>query len=297
MTTVIGVMSVFNPPSGLAERVQQLREQLDGVVLVDDGSASLHDFPDIAGVRCVVLAENGGIARALNVGVREALQLDATHLLFLDQDSDLPIGYVQRLLGAIEGRASDTVAVPDVVGGARGLIERRSGEAFDPIQSGQLMRVDVFARVGEFAEPYFIDAVDSEFRVRARAAGVRFVQVEGADLVHSLGELVPITIFGRQLVLGGRRRHVVYHSPFRTYYMVRNSIALARDHGKRNSGWMLRRTLKMTEMVVGCAVLAPDSTAQVRAIVAGVRDGLRRRGGRIPSGTLARITRARTGRA
>ncbi len=297
MTTVIGVMSVFNAPAGLADRVRQLREQLDGLVLVDDGSGSLHGFPDIAGVHCVILAENGGIARALNAGVHEARRLDASHLLFLDQDSALPAGYVERLLRAIEGRASDTIAVPDVVGGARGLVERRSGEAFDPIQSGQLMRVDVFTRVGDFAETYFIDAVDSEFRVRARAAGVRFEQVEGADLVHSLGELVPIAICGRPLVLGGRRRHVVYHSPFRTYYMVRNSIALARDHGKGNGRWMLRRTLKMSEMVIGCALLAPDSAAQVRAIVAGTRDGLRRRGGRIPSGTLSRITRARAGRA
>lgn len=297
MSSVIAVITVFNAPEDLLRRSIALSDQVDAVVLVDDGSNSLRDLPEVEGIDIVLLPENLGIAHALNVGVQRAQKLGATHVLLLDQDSEPPLGYVDLLMRRLSNDGGLMVAVPEQVGGSAILRDRRTAEAFDPIQSGQLFHIDVYKRVGEFAERYFIDAVDSEFRVRAASLGIPFVPVEGAALVHSLGDLVPLTVLGRPLRLFGRPRHVLYHSPFRTYYMVRNSVALYREHARGHRGWMVRRSRKLAEMVIGCALLAPDASDQIRAIAAGLSDGLRGQDGRIPAGTLRRISRHKRVRA
>jgi rhamnosyltransferase len=297
MTSVIAVITVFNAPDDLQRRSVSLLEQLDGVVLVDDGSNSIGDLPSVEGVERILLPENRGIAHALNVGVRRARERGATHLLLLDQDSEPPAGYVDLLMTRLASSDVPAVAVPEEVGDAPILRDRHTGEAFDPIQSGQLLPIEVYDRVGEFAERYFIDAVDSEFRVRAGSLGVPFLPVAGASLAHSLGDLVPLSVFGRPLRLRGRTRHVLYHAPFRTYYMVRNSVALWREQAPGHRRWMMRRSWKLAEMVVGCALLAPDAPDQVRAIVAGLADAVRNRSGRIPTATLHRVSRRRRRRS
>lgn len=294
---VIATIPVFRPPSDLGARVRDLLTQVDRVVLVDDGSHSVRDV-DIDDDRVIRIdgEENLGIAHALNVAIAEARSLGATHVLTLDQDSAVAEGYVARFLAALDdpARAGQRIAaaVPEIVGGAAVL---RDGDdwAFDPIQSGQLVPMTVLDEVGGFDERLFIDAVDSDFTLRAHARGYRFLIVAGERMGHDLGELVPITFFGRQLVLAGRPRHVLYHRPFRTYYMVRNSVHLVREHGRADRAWMWLRVRKMIEMVAGCAILAPDRAAQVRAVRAGLRDGRRGTLGRIDDGTLRAIEKRR----
>lgn len=289
---VTAVIPVFRAPASLAPRVAALVDQVDAVVLVDDGTASLSAFDfDQPTVHVIELLANEGIGQALNKGIERARELGSTHILTLDQDSAAPTGYVEQALGALAAAeaagAEPAAAVPEFVGGQRVL--RRDGFAFDPIQAGQLVPMAVLDEVGPFRAALFIDAVDSDFSIRAERAGRRFVVVDGAHIEHELGELVPLTVFGRHLVIAGKRRHVLYHAPFRTYYMVRNSTILVRDYGRHRRRWMLFRTRKMAEMVLGCVMLSPDRGAQWRAAVAGVVDGLRNVTGRVSDERLLRI--------
>lgn len=289
---VVAVIPVFRAPASLADRVVDLAGQVDQVVLVDDGTHSADALEiDLEGVRVISLDENLGIGNALNEGVEYARTVGASHVLTLDQDSTVPEGYVTAALRLLdEARAAGVpvaAIVPEIVGGQRVL--RRDGWAFDAIQSGQLIPMGVLDTVGPFRAELFIDAVDSEFSIRAEEAGYRFVVAEGTRIGHELGELVPLTLFGRHVVIAGKPRHVLYHAPFRTYYMVRNSTILVRDAGRRRRRWMLFRTRKMTEMVVGCVLLSPDRGEQWRAARAGLADGMRGVTGRVTPERLRRI--------
>lgn len=291
---VFAVVPVFHPPSSFADRLPHLLGQVDGIVVVDDGSHSVGRL-DLVGIPGVVVIEspvNSGIAHALNVACGEAIRRGARFLLTLDQDSDLPGGFVERALSALSQPAAPGVragaAVPASVGGAPILRTRRHGRetAFDPIQSGTVIPSDVFREVGAFREELFIDAVDSDYTLRLRGHGLEVVTIADIDLGHALGEAVPIVVAGRPLKLGGRQRHVLHHSPFRTYYMIRNSIDLTRRYRRGNAAWHVRRWQKLSTMVLGSAVLGPDSTEQFRAIRLGVRDGLRGRLGKLPEAAL-----------
>ncbi|MEU1972505.1 glycosyltransferase [Microbacterium sp. NPDC019599] len=300
MSTVVAVIPVFRAPADLLPRVVALAEQVSAVILVDDGTDSLDAGVQHPGVTYIPLPENRGIASALNVGIERARALGATHILTLDQDSTAPAGFVRRMLDAIARAEAEGVvvaaAVPGMVGDQPALRLQDPRFAFDPIQAGQLVPVAAFDDVGAFAEDLFIDAVDSDFTVRAEEQGRRFVVADGERIDHGLGELVPVTLFGRHLAIGGKPRHVLYHAPFRTYYMVRNSVVLSRTHGRARRAWMRRRNRMMIEMVVGCIALSPDRGAQLRATWLGLRDGRRGRLGKIADDTLARV-RGRGARA
>ncbi|MFJ2550463.1 glycosyltransferase [Microbacterium sp. NPDC087591] len=291
---IVAVVPVFGAPDDLQETVASLVEQVDAVVLVDDGSHTAQHLTFEGDVEVISLAENGGIASALNVAVDRARERGAEYVVTLDQDSRLADGHVRRLLALIEQATAHGVrvaaGVPGVVGGAP-VLRGSDGEPFDPIQSGQVIPLAVFDELGGFNTDLFIDAVDSEFRVRARLAGYRFVVDEHLEMAHALGEAVPLQLFGRPLILGGKQRHVLYHSPWRTYYMVRNSVWLSRRYGAEDRAWMRRRNRKLAEMVVGGSLLAPDRLTQLSAVRAGWRDGRRGVLGRISDAQRSRFGR------
>ncbi len=289
---MVAVIPVYRPPADFSDRVRRLRTQVDDIVLVDDGSETLPLAAlDDAHILQISLPENAGIAAALNAGMVVAGERAATHILTLDQDSTVPAGYVERLVAAVgHAGSASTVAVPASAGGAAVLRDVDGTPApFDPIQSGQLLTAEVWRRVGPFDESLFIDAVDSDFWFRALEAGVSFVVVPDAHIDHGLGELRPIRILGRHLALGGRPRHVLYHSPFRTYYMVRNSYVMHQRYAHGHRARLVKRDWKMFEMVFGCLVLSDDRGLQWRAIRAGLRDARRGSLGKIPAAVMRAI--------
>lgn len=287
--TVVAVISAYHPPAELAGRATALLDQVDRVVVVDDGTASARAL-GFADERILVeeLARNVGIAGALNRGIRLARSLGATHVLTLDQDSDVHEGYVAAALASMaEYRARGLrpgAVVPASVAGDPVTTIGRSNRALDPIQSGQVITMEAFDRLGGFDERFVIDAVDSEFTLRLRHFGWELLVVPGTDLGHSLGELTPLTIGGRHVRVLGRPRHIRYHAPFRTYYMLRNGLALWRFHRRGNVAWLFQRTAYHLVVDIACSALAaPDRARQLHAVRFALRDALRRRLGPLPS--------------
>lgn len=280
---VVAVIAAHNAPADLPIRCAELASQVDATVIVDDGTFSVDAAAYTSHpTRVVPLAENRGIAGALNAGVTQARELGATHVLVLDQDSRVAAGYVAAALQVIDFESAVgtrlAAVVPETVENER-ITLLRNGRPFDPIQSGQLMPVSAIEKIGPFAEDFVIDSVDSEYTLRARGAGYEFAVAPGSVLDHSLGEPSPLMILGRHLTLFGKPRFRRYHRPFRTYYMVRNGLALWRRHRRGNLAWLTHRTAFMLVDVSFNTLTAPDRWLQVRAALRGLRDAARGRMG------------------
>lgn len=237
----------FNPLPGEIERVTETTlPQVDLLIVVDNGSAR-----DVSprlpignrNLQFIGLGENRGIAAAMNVGIEAARLAGATHILLLDQDSELASDMVKRLHGAldiVESRGFRAGAL-----GPRYLDPRQenpppfirveglhlvrcscdSADAVVPvdylISSGSLIPMATIDAVGGMDESLFIDYVDIEWGLRAKALGYQSFGVCAAAMRHSLGEN-PIEFLGRKLPL---------HSPLRHYYHFRNAMALYRRRG------------------------------------------------------------------
>lgn len=297
---VAAVVSSFNPGPELVVNVKALMEQVDRVTVVDDGStrdvAGVLDAVRDCGATVVRLDRNSGIAAALNAGIRSELAAGSVQwILTMDQDSRLGPGYVENGLGTA---ASSTD--PATVGMVSAESHNGAGvklhaaasserEVFDPMQSGSIIRVEAFRKAGLLDEGLFIDCVDSEFNARLRGHGYRLLAGQGCDLIHSLGESRPMRILGWHAAIGTKKLSVYYHAPFRVYYMSRNNLVLAKRYALTQPRWVLSRLFLEVQSHVVRFTYGPKRRQHLLAFIAGTRDGILNRMGRINPDLEARL--------
>ncbi|WP_084252806.1 glycosyltransferase [Devriesea agamarum] len=283
------VVTAFRPTDSLRAAIDSLRPQVQRIVIVDDGSpdeaarALLESLRDDQ-VEVIHHPENLGIGQALNTGLAALDSAPPEFVLTMDQDSVVPDRYVTDLLRAFFAASAHGVRVGMIAPGSAESVHRADAPGADnpgfrisgePIQSGLLIPWSVFAAIGRFRADLFIDSVDSEFYLRAHAAGFQCIAAPGVRLRHRLGTGYPVSIAGRHLEL-------TVASDFRYYYQVRNLIHLTRSHARTAPLWTaaaLGREVRHLAIVTACV---PGRTRRLREAVRGLGDGLRGRTGRRP---------------
>jgi rhamnosyltransferase len=295
-------VSTFNPPHDLPDRIANVAQQVDLVIVVDDGSPK--DPSDVLqrieakGGKAIRLPFNAGIAAALNAGINHAIHhASPDWFVTLDQDSEMSQGYVEAALATADRARSAGIEVgfiaAESINGHIGLVRDPGAdfpEAFDPLQSGCVIPAETFRRVGLLDEDLFIDAVDSDFTMRVRQQGLRALMGKGCDLTHTVGEARPMTILGWHVTLRGKKNYVHYHAPFRVYYIARNGVILVKRYLLSDPVWVAKRLYTEIIQHIVRLVYGPHRRQHLRAFLNGVRDGLRGHLGRIDDSLAAKLT-------
>lgn len=305
---VVAVISAFRPGEALVEHCARLAPQVDRIVVVDDGSGETA-IPvlarlEAAGTVVVRQPENLGIGAAINRGFEAAGELERApeFVVTFDQDSQVPEGFVDALVDEFDRADAAGLKVGMVAPEFFSLtpqtrMQQTRGflEAYAPIQSGLLMPLSVIGALGPQRADYFIDLVDTEYYLRARRAGYEAVCVPGLVLPHGFGHRLYVHAFGRRLVKrDGSPRMVAVSTPFRYYYRLRNRIAMNREYGKDPGVRALLRRDTRNDVLLdyGVAVWsARGKFALLGVMLAGLRDGLRGRLGKVPAKVAARASR------
>lgn len=298
-TEVCGVVSAFNPGAANVANVRWLLRYVSRVVVVDDGSPS--DVSQVLaqmeqdGAVVLRLGVNSGIAHALNAGIKEARRLwNPEWIVTMDQDSRFTGDYITSALataassfspgtvGMVCAESHDHTPLPTWNG-------RDEPEIFDPMTSGSVVRCSAFDTVGYLNEEFFIDCVDSEFNARLRERGLRALAGRGCNLDHNLGNARPMEILGWHARIGKKKLYVYYHSPFRVYYITRNSLVLARRFVLKQPVWVIRRIYMEVQSHVVRFGFGPNRRKHLLAAAAGVRDACRKKMGKIDDSLAARL--------
>jgi rhamnosyltransferase len=293
---VWAVCVTFNPEISIfAQVIAATRPQVEGIVVVDNGSMegnrqNVIDLCRQAALKMVTLSTNQGLASALNVGISLALSEGSTDVLLLDHDSVPESGMVAAMaaakealtvkgerVGALGARMIDArtgSAAPFVRFGALGLERTHCGDSVDQAipadmlcTSGSLISASVLKIVGLMDGALFVDHVDTDWCLRASAAGFRLFGVCGAGLSHRLGdEIVHITF--------PVARSIHVHSPLRIYYFVRNSLRLY-SQPYAPWRWIVPDAVRLLRLVIFYCVFIPKRREYFGAVWRGVRDGCR----------------------
>lgn len=278
------------------------RCQVATVVVVDNGSTDqplqwLRRRQATGEIELVECGENLGIAAAHNAGIRRAQDRGAQYVLLLDQDSVPDARMVETLVNAHSTLERKGVAVSAV--GPRYVDPRAGHSSFFVrfgtfrflrsychadrcnevvaadflISSGSLISCRTLAAVGNMEEGLFVDHVDTEWFLRARANGFGAFGVCDAVMTHTLGS--------RSLrVWLGRWRHVPEHSPLRHYYIFRNSILLyRRPYAARN--WVRNDILRLLFMLIYYPLRTAPRLEHLRMMLRGAWDGWRGSSGKL----------------
>ncbi|MES2823711.1 MAG: glycosyltransferase family 2 protein [Pseudomonadota bacterium] len=252
MSKIIAIIVTFNPNfDWLIQLVDLIQKNVDVVIVIDNGTFDFeHILPALTSKNVFVRRNenNLGVATAYNQGIKFATELNAKRIVLFDQDSypdgdmianlgrELDLARLAGLKVAAVGPKYYDAKFPEtspfvrIEGFRLGRVSCSSVEVVQIdhlISSGCMIDIEVFFTVGLFEEKLFIDYVDTEWCLRAKAKGFILLGVGAALMRHNLGDSY-LTFFSKR---------IPQHSALRHYYLMRNGTWLL---GQPWVGWRWR---------------------------------------------------------
>lgn len=283
---ICAVIVTYHPDADLFSRIGKVVSQVGQTIIVDNGSSAscvdqLKEIAGKLGVHLILNSSNQGLARAINQGAQWAASQDYRWILMLDQDTTVASDMVETLTEVVRrepdihrlavvgsnfkdkvtGRLDTHVAQPD---DSIGL------ETVTAITSGSLVSLRAFRAIGGLRDDFFIDCVDHEYCLRARAHGYRVMITSRPVMEHPIGNFT----YHRWL---GRTVRTTNHPPARQYFMSRNLVILAREYARKEPRFIYQYSLGWIRCVAKLCLFEDDRLAKIKSIIHGCLDGLLRR--------------------
>lgn len=285
-TKVCAVVVTFHPDGDVLSNLEQLRPQVQTLVVVDNGSlgGEVESLRDASGRIDFELIENGenlGIATALNIGIRYAQCVGAEWVLLFDQDSTVTPGFTEAMLhGFASNRWGKQLAilVPRYVdkrlGSAIPGISVKDGGLEAAMTSGSLLPISIFRDHGLFEDALFIDGVDYEYSLRLRSRGLHIEEHGEAVLLHSPGAPRRHSFRGKYLF------QTANYSPVRRYYQERNKVWVTRRYWSKFPFFCAKLFYFSVKDYFKILFAEDNKWEKLCACFYGVADGVRERMGR-----------------
>jgi GT2 family glycosyltransferase len=254
------------------------------LMMVDNGStdgsveAVRREFP---AVEVLALQENRRFAGGNDQGLRRALDAGAEAVMLVNNDTEADPGLFEHLLAALEADPRAGAAAPLIAfaqprdriwyaGGHcvpalglvahRGLRAREHGQFTSVEATGYLTgccllaRREAWERVGLLDERYFIYAEDSDWSLRARAAGYRLLFVPRARLWHKVSAASGAA------------------SPWKIYHRLRANLTLFARHARGLGRLTWLPSFLAQQVVLALWLLARGQAGAALAVPRGLWD-------------------------
>lgn len=278
---ISSVTVTYNPEVGLlVDQLNSLKDQVDLLIVVDNGSENSSHIEDIVKNYQAILIKldiNKGLSYAQNIGVSRAIDDGSQYILLLDQDSVLQNSFVKNMFDVYVdsgvGILGPVFYDPENMELYKGTnyigpfirttpIERITDVTY-VIASGSFFSIDVFKKVGSMNEDLFVDYIDVDWSLRAKNIGFRVAMTNLARMSHTIGDS-RINLFGRTISV---------HSPMRRYYLIRNSFFMLRMPYVP-FGYKLRElSLNFVRAAVAIFV-SKNKFGALKMIIKGFKDGV-----------------------
>ena len=274
---------LYNPSiEKLNKNISAIISQVRKVVLVDNGSNNIKEIEQSLSlnslfrnkIEIIKNQNNLGIGKALNQILDFSIREGFDWFLTLDQDSICRDGLVDKYITVINQLSDYKIGqiTCNIEDEKLGEIEQEQFLNIDFIEvsscitSGCINNVKAVEKVGRFNEKLFIDGVDIEISLRLREYGFSVLKINYDGLKHSLGE-------GRIVRFLGVNVPLTYHAPWRSYYMRRNFIYIA----KRYYSGIKKITsiLKQIGISVGTVFLEDHKADRIKYCTKGIIDGFK----------------------
>lgn len=275
------IFVTFNPDADFSKHLSQVLSQFPFAIIVDNASQSsavemLRCLANNPRVILEVNPSNLGIARALNQGVEIALLKQFSWVVTFDQDTCIGDDFFETIFKIYEitrgtqvmigGNYWNTSTQRDFVPNTAS--ERLFRERKTLITSGTLMPLSLFDKIGMFREDYFIDSVDHEFSLRARASGYRMLITCRPLMKHSIGSSSS-RISRSRLLLS------FHHSAKRKYFIARNTVFTAKSYFLQEPAWCLRQAWRLLSDLASIVLLEENKQKKIVAFMVGISHGIK----------------------
>lgn len=218
---IAAIVVLFNPEKSVLTNISSYEKYVDTVIIVDNSFVNNQSY--FSNYSYIPLFTNTGIAKALNVGIYEAIKQGYNCFVTMDQDSKFENNIIEEYFSVIRKAKGRKIGmmVPRYIYDRAKSSDR--GKCFQTIrlamQSAAMITVEVFSEIGDFCEDLFVDCVDYDYCYRLRNKGFEIIQCNEARLNHHPAETKLINFLFFELKYGQA-------SPLRYYYQSRNLMYL-----------------------------------------------------------------------
>lgn len=270
------VIVTYNPECAFANDLKLISSMFCRVFVVDNGSSKNRDMLDSISSdfsNVVVIKEkcNWGIAKALNIGIKEALSYHPRWIITFDQDS-IPNNQIltayNEALSIIDnprlGLLSCCFSEEDST--FHSPVKVKSKHTI--ITSGCLHNVELFDSVGFYDEKLFIDCVDFDYSLRVSKSGYKTYRISQPLLKHHLGNPVSRRFLCWNIYSSN-------HSLQRRYYMSRNHFYLSKKYFSYFPCYIIKKNCFFILSILQLLYVEDDKKEKLRMMWKGYRDYLK----------------------
>jgi rhamnosyltransferase len=280
---ICAVIVTYFPDAQVVDRLKRITSQVAQTVVVDNGSSAsclekIKEFSKRSAIHLVLNKSNEGLASALNAGVRWAIEQGYPWVLTLDQDTLIEPNIVElfaqafrwypcREKIAVIGSNYRDKTTGKVLWDVAAANESPAIEIPAVLTSGSAVSSSAFQAIGGFRDDFFIDCVDFEYCLRARAKGFHVLMTSKPAMEHGIGHRTQHRLFWRTFGTSN-------HSPVRQYFVARNTLILVRDYLRKETPWIHKHFWAWIRSIVRVLVFEKQRILKTKYIVKGFVDGL-----------------------
>jgi len=281
MLRICGVVVLYHPEISVIDNIYSYIDYIDKLYVVDNsGTIDVEVIAEIEKInKCIYVNNEGnlGLALALNVGAKMALENGANWLLTMDQDSRFEVCALMHMLDWLKNNVSDVGIVSPVHKTPGSSVKACNDTVSAPVvmTSGNLLNLEAYKEVGPFREDFFIDYVDHEYCLRLKNFGYKVLIHCNSILEHNLGDSKYINFF---------RFRVIYtsHNRVRRYYITRNRLRIIKEYWLTQPVYCIKDVKYFFSSWLKIVLFDKAAIAKQKSILLGVLHFFQGKSGKLP---------------
>lgn len=273
LNNTCSVIVTYNPEASIVDNIRKIASFSYKVVVVDNASYNISSLlntlkNEINNICIIENHSNLGIAKALNIGIKYALQFAPNWIFTFDQDSLPSDDFLSAYNIALSSLSVDKVGLlsccfSDAPCPAPKNISVKKKHTI--ITSGCLHNTDIFSKVGFYNESLFIDCVDFDYSLRVAKAGFSTYRISQCLLLHHLGN----PLYRKFLFW---KISSTNHSLMRRYYMSRNHFYLSKVYFTSFPLYIIKKNIFFAFMILQLLFVETNRREKVLIMWKGFKD-------------------------
>lgn len=241
---ITAVIISFNPNcESLFDNIKSYDKNVDEIIVVDNSTEldlKTHIKKMCENSQFIYHDMNGnkGIAAALNIGFDYAIKKRAEWVLTMDQDSSF-VSDLESYKSYIRSNDCSKLLLLAPLYNYHNISKIENIISSNPTivpQSGNLVKLSNYIKLGPYREDYFIDFVDYEYCFRAKSQNLLLYQINSEILNHKSGVCTTISFLGIKY-------NYFESTPVRYYFVVRNGLKTAIIYKNLHSLFIVLKTI------------------------------------------------------
>ena len=217
---IASVVVLYNPSQENINNISLYKKEVDRIYIVDNTDDNIKRINNTQKLKYIKLGENKGIAYALNIGAKKAIEDGYKWLLTMDQDSKMTEDIIVKMKDFLISTKEENIGLISPYQDIDSKEDNISEDIEDMIEvmtSGNIINLDAYKKIGGFKDWLFIDCVDTDYCMNLHKHGYKVLRLNRIVMKHELGNLVVHKLFNKEYPCYN-------HNPIRRYYIVRNNL-------------------------------------------------------------------------